>query len=77
MMWCSGGPLTPIRRGGEVIPASEYREPENQVREPQGMLGKTMENEIYERPSCAWQVPKNSLAHDLRPKKIWSGESRR
>lgn len=43
----ASGALTATRAGGEVVPASEYRALENQVRELQRMLGKkTMENEI-------------------------------
>ena len=42
-----GGLLTATRAGGEVVPASEYRLLQDQVRELQRMLGKkTMENEI-------------------------------
>jgi transposase len=58
--------LTATRAGGEVVPASEYRALENQVRELQRMLGKkTMENEILREAISRMAGPKKAVAHDL------------
>ncbi|MFZ5667803.1 MAG: IS3 family transposase [Pseudomonadota bacterium] len=62
----ASGALTATRAGGEVVPASEYRALENQVRELQRMLGKkTMENEILREAISGGRSQKNGIAHDL------------
>lgn len=60
------GALTAAGAGEEVVPASEYRSLEAQVRELQRMLGrKKMENEILREAISRAAGPKNPLALDL------------
>lgn len=55
----ASGVLTAIRAGGEVVPPSEYRALENQVRELQRMLGKKiMENETLREAISRLAGPK-------------------
>jgi transposase len=56
------GALTAAGAGEEVVPASEYRSLEAQVRELQRMLGrKTMENEILREAISRAAGPKKLL----------------
>jgi transposase len=62
----ASGALTATRAGGEVVPASEYRALENQVRELQRMLGKkTMENEILREAISRVAGPKKTPLRTL------------
>ena len=62
----ASGALTATRAGGEVVPASEYRALENQVRELQRMLGKkTMENEILREAISRVAGPKKTALRTL------------
>lgn len=62
----ASGPLTATRAGGEVVPASEYRALENQVRELQRMLGKkTMENEILREAISRVAGPKKTALRTI------------
>lgn len=60
------GALTATRAGGEVVPASEYRALENQVRELQRMLGKkTMENEILREAISRVAAPQKTALRTI------------
>jgi len=62
------GALTATRAGGEVVPASEYRLLQDQVRELQRMLGKkTMENEILREAVSRVVGPKKTPLRMLSP----------
>lgn len=62
----ASGTLTATRAGGEVVPASEYRALENQVRELQRMLGKkAMENEILREAISRVAGPKKRMARPV------------
>ncbi|SDR67566.1 transposase [Erythrobacter sp. HL-111] len=62
----ASGALSATRAGGEVVPASEYRALENQVRELQRMLGKkTMENEILREAISRVAGPKKTALRTL------------
>src|ERR1700678_713797 len=56
------GALTAATAGEEVVPASDYRALEAQVRELQRLLGKkTMENELLRVVACRAALPKKQL----------------
>lgn len=60
----SQGALTATSAGEEVVPASEYRAMEAQVRELQRLLGKkTMENELLREAVSRAAGPKKHLLH--------------
>ena len=62
----ASGALTATRAVGEVVPASEYRALENQVRELQRMLGKkTMENEILREAISRVAGPKKTALRTI------------
>ena len=61
------GALSAIGAGEEVVPASEYRALQHQVRELQRLLGKkTLENEIL-RDALALAQPKKRLLRSPSP----------
>ena len=61
------GALSVIGAGEEVVPASEYRALQHQVREPQRLLGKkTLENQIL-REALDLTHPKKSLLRSPLP----------
>ena len=58
------GALTAAAAGEEVVPASEYRALEAQVRELQRLLGKkAMENDLLPEACPGPQVQKNTSVH--------------
>ncbi|MBV8263237.1 MAG: transposase [Candidatus Eremiobacteraeota bacterium] len=58
---CADGALSAVSAGEELVPASEYRSLQHQVRELQRLLGKkTLENEIL-REALDLAQPKKRL----------------
>ena len=61
------GALSAVGAGEEVVPASEYRALQHQVRELQRLLGKkTLENEVL-RDALELVQPKKRLLRSLSP----------
>ena len=61
------GALSAVGAGEQVVPASEYRALQHQVRELQRLLGKkTLENELL-RDALEWVQPKKRLLRSLSP----------